>query len=235
MIRALASGRRLTALLFTLGIQGLVAALLLFSLTVARHILPAQETILLLPRPAQQPVVIDARAPPKPRPSSDRAPAEPAPPPLPAYAAPSAGLSASRGGNSALLGALGRHVENCRIEKRDAEASCPNLAQQDERAMLPEERKVVKNAPVWQAEVDRRNAPLTLPGAALGPLGVLVTALTNPGAFSDPRAYSAVPARQPMSGAERLQLRRYENPETTRGGTDFENRVRRDGAAASRY
>ncbi|HJR57527.1 MAG TPA: hypothetical protein VJ798_13205 [Rhizomicrobium sp.] len=230
---------KLPSIAGTLAMQAAFAALLLFSITAVRRELAQPETILFLP--PSRPVTIDAR---QPRPLRDRpqqpaAQAAPMPPPLlPAYAAPSAGLSASTGGNGALLGALGRYVENCRIERRDADASCPpsKLAHRDERTLALDERKQVKNAPVWQAEVDRRNAPFALPGAGAGPLGILITALVNPSAFSDPKAYSAVsPPPVRVSGAEALQQRRYNNPSTSLNGTDYENRIRMDSATGAMH
>ena len=231
---------KLPSIAGTLAMQAAFAALLLFSITAVRRELAQPETILFLP--PSRPVTIDARQPPPPRdrPQQPAAQAPPTPPPpLPAYTAPSAGLSASTGGNAALLGALGRYVENCRIERRDADASCPpsKLAHRGERTLALDERKQVKNAPVWQAEVDRRNAPFALPGAgggpmgSAGPLGILLTAIGDPKTFSDPNVYSYAAPRERRSGADQLARRRYHPPQTSLNGTDWENRVRRSAAA----
>ncbi len=210
--------------------QVAIAALLLFSITTVRRELAQPETILFLPPP--KPVTIDARQPPPPREEPQRPSAQtvPTPPPLPAYAAPSAGLSASSRGNGALLGALGRHVENCRIDRRDADAQCPPaLAHRDERTLTLDAGKPVKNASIWQGEANRKKIPSGLPS--------LMVALNGDGvSLSDPKAHGLdAPILPGMTGAERLQLRRYYNPQTSRGGTDWENRVRWDGARALGY
>jgi hypothetical protein len=233
MMRAPRSWRdKLPSIAGTLAMQGAIAALLLFSITAVRRELAQTETTLFLPPP--RPVTIDARQPPPPeepqQPSAQAAPISP--PPLPAYAAPSAGLSASIRGSSALLGALGRHVENCRIEKRDADAQCPPLlADRDPQTMTLDAGKPVRNAAIWQREADLRK---------LTGLPRLMVALTGDGAvsLSDPKAIGTAldaPSLPGMTGAERLQLRRYYSPQTTRTGTDWENRVRWDSAKALGY
>jgi hypothetical protein len=154
------------------------------------------------------------------------------PPPLPAYAAPSAGLSASTGGNGALLRALGRQIENCRIEKRDTDAQCPPaLALRDPQTMTLDAGKPVRKAAIWQREAERKKIT-GLPGLAL--------ALKDDGAvsLSGPKAIGTAldaPSLPGMTGAERLQLRRYYSPQTSRTGTDWENRVRWDSAKALGY
>ena len=235
------AGRRAAALLFALGVQAGIALLLLLSFTVIRLVAPEKETILYLPRLKPEAKIIDAHRPPQPRalPPSPAAPPA-APPPLPAYAMPGPALPGAAGSGSTLLQALGRNLANCRIEdmgRREAAARCPpsGLTPPDQRIVKLDDRQV-KNAPMWQGEVDRRNAPFALPGAGAGPLGILVTALLNPSAFSDPKAYSAVPApAERISGAEALQQRRYNNPNTSLTGTDYENRVRRDGAGSAMH
>lgn len=232
MMRASRSWKdKLPSIAGTLAMQVAIAALLLFSITTVRRELAQPETILFLPPP--RPVTIDARQPPPPREESQRPSAQTVPtppPPLPAYAAPSASLSASTGGNGALQGALGRHVENCRIEKRNADAQCPPaLAHRDERALTLDAGKPVKNASIWQGEANRKKIPSGLPS--------LMVALNGDGvSLSDPKAHGLdAPILPGMTGAERLQLRRYYTPQTSRGGTDWENRVRWDGAKALGY
>jgi hypothetical protein len=223
---------KLPSILATLAIQAAFAALLLFSITAVRRELAQSETTLFLPPP--RPVTIDARQPLPPeepqRPSAQTAPI--LPPPLPAYAAPSARLSASTGGDGALLGALGRQVENCRIEKRDADAQCPPaLAHRDPQTMTLDAGKPVRNAAIWQREAERKKFT-ALAGLAL--------ALNGDGAvtLSDPKAIGTAldaPSLPGMTGAERLQLRRYYSPQTSRTGADWENRVRWDSAKALGY
>jgi hypothetical protein len=223
---------KLPSIAGTLAIQAAFAALLLFSITAVRRELAQTETTLFLPPP--RPVTIDARQPPTPeepqQPSAQTAPMSP--PPLPAYAAPSARLSALPSGNGALLGALGRQIENCRIEKREPGAQCPPaLALRDERSMTLEAGKPVRNAALWQRQADRKK---------LTGLPRLMVALTGDAAvsLSDPKAIGTAldaPSLPGMTGAERLQLRRYYSPQTSRGGTDWENRVRWDSAKALGY
>jgi hypothetical protein len=74
MIRAASSGRRAGALLFALGMQAIIVALLFVSLQVARLIAPAEETILHLRPAMQKPVTIDARQPAPPKPPADMPP-----------------------------------------------------------------------------------------------------------------------------------------------------------------
>jgi hypothetical protein len=220
---------KLPSIAGTLAMQAALAALLLFSITAVRRERTQTETILFLPPP--KPAVIDARRPPPEQSRQPSAQAAPiSPPPLPAYAAPSAGLSASTGGNSALLGALGRDLENCRIEKRDPDAQCPPVLAHRE-TMTLDAGQPVRNAAIWQREAERKKIA-GLPGLAL--------ALRDDGAvsLSGPKAIGTAldaPSLPGMTGAERLQLRRYYSPQTSRTGTDWENRVRWDSAKALGY
>lgn len=233
MMRAPRSWKdKLPSIVGTLAMQAAILALLLFSITAVRRELAQTEAILFLP---PKPAIIDARQPPPPpeQPQQRSTQAAPvSPPPLPAYAAPSSSLSASTGGNSALLAALGRQIEDCRIEKRNADAQCPPaLTQRDPQTMTLDAGKPVRNASIWQREADRKKIT-GLPGLAL--------ALKGDGTLtpSDPKAVGIAldaPALPGMTGAERLQLRRYYSPQTSRGGTDWENRVRWDSARALGY
>lgn len=224
---------KLPSITGTLAMQAAIAALLLFSITAVRRELVQPETILFLP--PSKPATIDARQPPPHRQEPQQPPAQTTPvsPPLPAYAAPSSSLSASANGSGALLGTLGRQIENCRIEKRDAGAACPPaLALRDERSLTLNPGMPVKNAFVWQREADRKKIPAGLPSLAL--------ALNSEGALSmsGPKAVGIAldaPSLPGMTGAERLQLRRYYSPQTSRTGTDWENRVRWDSARALGY
>ena len=103
--------------------------------------------------------------------------------------------------------------------------------QRDPQTMTLDAGKPVRNASIWQREADRKKIT-GLPGLAL--------ALKGDGTLttSDPKAVGIAldaPALPGMTGAERLQLRRYYSPQTSRGGTDWENRVRWDSARALGY
>lgn len=204
---------RLSSAAAAIAVQAGLCALLAFSFTVVRQLVPERETILFLPplsRPQapSQPVVIDARG-------RTRAPAA-APPrnlPAPAWALPSFSLGAPQGASSPLAGRY--PGPDCRIENywrlnADARKACPPpeaLAGRNPGAAPLVPDRPVKNAPIWQAEVDRRNAPAALPGAAQGLIGLLGTLLFNPGAYLDKRSYSyAAPPAPPLDGAETTHM-----------------------------
>ena len=229
---------KLPSIAGTLAMQAAFAALLLFSVTAVRQAVPPVETVFLLPKPKPEPIVIDARQPPKPMEEEQMPAGAIAEPPsqLPAYAAPGQTLNGSRLEGSALLRALVQDFHACRKKEGEDRPVCPGgIAPADPRIVKFEDR-AVKGSDTWQADVDRRNAPFALPGAGAGPLGILITALTNPSAYSDPKAYGIVRGgSERVSGAEALQRRRYNNPNTSLNGTDYENRVRLDSAGALNY
>jgi hypothetical protein len=231
---------KLPSIAGTLAIQAAFAVLLLFSITAVRQAEAPVETIFLLPRPKPEPIVIDARQPPESKKAAEQAPpgAAPGPPSqLPAYALPAQTLAGYRQfATSALVRSLIQSFNACRKKEGEDRPVCPGAVTQPDPRIVTLEDKDVKEAEIWQGEIDRRNAPFALPGAGAGPLGVLLSALVNPGAFSDPKAYSAVsgpPER--VSGAEALQRRRYNTPNTSLNGTNFENRIRLDSAGAVHY
>jgi hypothetical protein len=202
---------RLTSAAAAIGVQLGIAALLVVSFAVVRQVSGEKETILYLPpllqqRPQPQsrkPVVIDAR----PHASTAPPPAA-ATPPLPAWATP--GFALGTGQNGIVL-APPPGVGDCKPENygqmnASARARCPPLAgvaRADPNTMPLNPNKPVPNAKIWQAEVDRRNAPVGLPGASGGLIGMLGTLLFNPGAYLDKRSYSYVPPQADvLDGAE---------------------------------
>jgi hypothetical protein len=168
-----------------------------------------KETFLYLPPPAQQkpqvpqrkPMVIDAR------PNASAAPPQAATTqPSPAWATP--GFALGTGQNGIVLAAP-PGATDCRPEKygqlnASARSACPPpSARPDPKVLALNPYKPVPNAPVWQAEIDRRNAPFSVPGASGGLLGMGLTLLLNPGAYLDERNYSyAKPPEEPVDGAE---------------------------------
>ncbi len=203
---------RLTSAAAAIGVQAGLAALLVVSFAVVRQVTGEKETFLYLPPPAQQkpqppqrkPMVIDAR------PNAFAAPPpSAAAPPLPAWATP--GFALGTGRNGIVLAQPPGSVD-CRPEKygqlnASVRAQCPppaGVARIDPNVMPLDPNKPVPNAKIWQAEIDRRNAPVVIPGG--NPLGALFTLLTNPGAFLDKRNYSyATPGNsndEPVDGAE---------------------------------
>ena len=204
---------RLPSAAVAIALQAGLLALLVFSFQAVRHMSEEKETILILPPPAKivprAPVTIDARG----KPPQAVRPA--APTALPPYALPSFNFSAPQSGTAPLgSGAaedLNRDIAKCRVENygnlnASERQRCPppeGLARRDPSLAPLNPDKPVKNAPVWQAEVDRRNAPPGLPGASGGIVGILETLLFNPGAYADKRSYSYGPQDPPpMDGAE---------------------------------
>jgi len=210
MMQAATFRQRLTSAAAAIGVQLGIAALLAVSFAVVRHVGSQQETILYLPQSApqkpqpRQPVVIDAR------PRADAAP----PPststaPLPAWATP--GFALGSGANGIVL-AQPPGVLDCRPQvygylNASARTACPppaGAAKPNPREIPLDPNKPVPNAKVWQAEIDRRNAPFSVPGASGGLLGMGLTLLFNPGAYLDGRSYSygAPPQDDVVDGAE---------------------------------
>jgi hypothetical protein len=196
---------KLPSALAAIALQVGMLALLALSFEVVRHIGAEKETILVLPplartAPATRPMVIDGRRIPKP----EAAPL--APQTLPAWAtqgfalgsgangillAPRAGLTDCRPENLGRLGAL----------ERQACLPSAQMAARDPGALVP--YKLVPKAPTFQSGIDRRDAPVGLPGASGGPIGLLFTLLLDPGAYGDRRNYSyAQPQAPAMDGAE---------------------------------
>ncbi len=136
-----------------IGVQLAIAALLAGSFEVVRRASMEPETFMTLPPPAiprpTPPVTIDARgktAPPPlaaPAPSqqdSESVPAAPAPP------LPQAGLAETPAPSS---------------------PSLPSRPKTDPNDIPLHPESHVKNAPVWQSEIDRRNTPLRVPCISL--------------------------------------------------------------------
>jgi hypothetical protein len=205
---------RLGSAAAAIALQAGLLALLVLSFEVVRRVAPEEERFITLPplaRPETQPapVVIDARKPPNPGGTSTTAP----PLSLPAYALPSFSLGPPAGATA--LQALNRDLVGCALANpRDTRtaAPCPPLtvvARPDPND-IPLTDRPVKNAPIWQAGVDRRNAPKALPGG--DPLGTLLTLLFNPEAFLDKRSYSYATPQGPVSGADHLHDMITNNP-----------------------
>ncbi len=103
---------------------------------------------------------------------------------------------------------LSRDIVRCRIENYSdlspaERLRCPppDMVRRDPNAPQPlGPDKPVKNEQVWQGEVARRNAPVTLPGGDI--FGAALMLLFNPSAFADKRNYTPGPAPEPIDGAE---------------------------------
>lgn len=193
---------RVPGILVAAGVQAGLFALLLFSLAVVHRLPPEKETTLILPplpRPVLKPaIVIDGRPRPPLRPSATPPPLVT---PLPAPALP----EAAPGNSAAILRDLGKGLSDCRPEKyNDLPASdrarCPaaQAKKNDDRDLLATPH--VDDEQYWAAEKANRDAPFGLPGAAGGPLGILLTALFNPGAYLDKHSYSYGPPLPPKGG-----------------------------------
>jgi hypothetical protein len=207
---------RLPSAAAAIALQGGLLALLVLSFEVVRQAAPEKETIINLPplarqRPQRAPVVIDARRKPQPGGGTTATP----PLSLPAYATPSFSLGMPQGATA--LQNLNRDLSGCGIgapEKRDPQARTPcppatALARPDPNT-IPLTDRPVKNAPIWQAEVDRRGAPMMVPGG--DPLGILLTLLNSPESFLDRRDYSYATPQAPVSGADHLHDMITNNP-----------------------
>lgn len=191
---------RLPSALAAIALQVGLLAMLLLSFQVVRHITGEQEHIITLPPLAQPaPQRKTAAAP-------DRTPDAATPPPpvtapsqLPAWANPGFALG-SGGAGAGIRLAQPPTIDACRPENyanlnaTDRKACTPqDMAKRDPNAMPLNPNRPVKDAPVWQAEIDRRNAPSSLPGASAGIVGILGTLLFNPGAYGDRQNYSYAP------------------------------------------
>jgi hypothetical protein len=225
---------KLPSILVTLAIQGAIAALLLFSITAVRQAISPVETVFLLPKPKPEPIVIDARQPPeKDAETQTSAGVTPAPSSqLPPYALPAQTLASRRQfETSALLRNLIQSFNACRKKEGEDRPVCPGVIAPADPRIVKLEDKAVKGAEIWQNEADLKK---------LTALPRLMVALTGDSAvsLSDPKAIGTAldaPSLPGMTGAERLQLRRYYSPQTSRTGTDWENRVRWDSAKALGY
>ena len=195
---------RLPSAAVALAVQAGLLALLVFSFEVVRYMPGEKETILNLrpltrPAPARTPALRGGMA--KPPPAAATAPPSAA---LPAYARPDFQFSAPQGATA--LRELNHDAARCRIENYANLSSAerllcppPDMVRRDPNAP-PAPDKPVKNAPVWQGEVARRNAPATLPGGDI--FGAAIMLLFNPSAFADKRNYTPGPAPAPIDGAE---------------------------------
>lgn len=186
---------RLPSALAAIALQGGLLAMLLLSFQVVRHISGEQEHFIALPplaRPVPQPRKT-ATAPGR-KPDAAQPPGPAVPPQLPVYANPGFALG-SGGAGAGIRLAQPPGIDACRPENyanlnaSDRKAcTSQDMARRDPNAMPLNPNKPVKDAPVWQAEIARRNAPPVIPGG--NPLGAAATLLFNPGAFLDPRNYS---------------------------------------------
>jgi hypothetical protein len=99
---------------------------------------------------------------------------------------------------------------------------------------IPLTDKPVQNAPIWQAEVDRRNAPSVLPGGDL--FGSLLTLLADPGAFLEKRNYSYATPQEPVSGPDHQRDMITSNPLCLSGaGASAADQCMRDAGAEYRH
>jgi len=157
---------RLPSAAAAIALQGGLLALLVLSFDVVRHVAPEKETFINLPplaRPEAQraPVVIDAR----PRASTVTPPA--AENVTPRFTAPP-DLALPPAPDNALSPAPGRAVTACGAPGAGGQGACPPAragSQSDEIPLHPESR--VKNAPIWQSEIERRNTPPRVPCVSL--------------------------------------------------------------------
>ena len=149
---------RLPSATAALALQGGLLALLVLSFDVVRRAVPEKETFITLPplaRPQARraPVVIDARprafaAPP---PAAETVTPRLTPPPDLALPAPP---------GNALAPAPGQAESDC-----GAANTCPPISGVARPApnVVPLTDKPVKNAPIWQSEIERRNTPPRVP------------------------------------------------------------------------
>ncbi|MBV9549283.1 MAG: hypothetical protein JO256_06370 [Alphaproteobacteria bacterium] len=157
---------RLPSAAATLGVQAGFLALLLLSFNAVRRAVDEKETFLILPPLARplllRPVVIDARGAPKPKGAAPPPAAQSATPP--AFAAPPVlALPVAPGAPSP---APGQAWADC----TRPDSACPPTApgtktNPNEIPFYPE--KPVKNAPIWQSEIERRNTPPRVPCVSL--------------------------------------------------------------------
>jgi hypothetical protein len=192
--------------------------------------------------PLAQPAPQQRKAAPGARPqAAPPPPAAAVPPPLPFYANPGFTLG-SGGAGAGIQLARPPGLADCRPENyanlnpsdRKACSNPQDMARRDPNAMPLNPARPVQNAPIWQAEIDRRNAPAVIPGG--NPLGALSTLLSNPGAFLDPRNYSyATPGNggdDSFDGAEATHRAWSQAPQCPAGLDDTARRICLANAAA---
>jgi hypothetical protein len=149
MIATAGNRERVTSAAAAIGVQAGIAALLVASFAVVRQVRDEKESFITLPplaapKPPPSPVTIDARG--RRTPPPLKAPAPPGDEPAvmaPAPSPPQAGIT------------------------QPPAPSLPSRpkAYPNEIPLHPESH--VKNAPVWQSEIDRRNTPLRVPCVTL--------------------------------------------------------------------
>jgi hypothetical protein len=237
---------RLPSAIAAIALQAGLLALLVLSFQVVRHISQEQEHFITLP-PLAQPLP-QQKAPPlagrKPSTASPLQPVPPAPPP--AWASPGftlEGIGDSGGAGAGIRLARPPNLMDCKPENyanlnasdRKACSRPEDMARRDPNAVPLNPGKPVTNAPIWQAEIDRRNAPAVIPGG--NPLGALFTLLGNPGAFLDKRNYSyAAPGNsgeEKVDGAEATHRLWSQPPQCAAGMDDTMRRVCQANAAAT--
>jgi len=229
---------RLPSAIAAIALQVGLLALLAFSFAVVRQVSLEKENTITLPPlarplPQQKPATAPGH---KPETATPPPAAQPAP--LPFYASP--GFTLDSGGAGIRL-AQPPNLKDCRPENyadlnasERAACSSQDMARRDPNALPADPSKPVKNAPVWQAEIDRRNAPPVIPGG--NPLGAAFTLLFNPGAFLDPRNYSyATPGNggaPAIDGAESTHQIWSQPPQCPAGLDDTSRRTCQANAAA---
>ena len=155
---------RLPSAAAAIALQGGLLALLVLSFDVVRRVVPEQESIIVLPplvRPQRAPVVIDAR------PRASTAPPAPAQTVTPRFVPP-ADLTLPATPGVILSPAPGQAVTACGAPGAGGQGACPPphaRSQPDEIPLHPESH--VKNAPIWQSEIERRNTPPRVPCVSL--------------------------------------------------------------------
>ena len=241
MIQAATFRERLPSAIAAIALQAGLLALLVLSFQVVRHITKEKETFLTLP-PLAQPMPQQRTPAPGNRPATTTTP----PPramttPPPAWASPGFTLG-SGGAGAGIRLAQPPGLDACRPENytnlnagdRKACSHPEDLARRDPNAMTLDPNKPVKDAPVWQAEVARRNAPAVIPGG--NPLGAAFNLLFNPGAFADKRNYSyAAPGNggdDAFDGAEATHRAWSQKPQCPAGMDDSARKTCERNAAA---
>jgi hypothetical protein len=233
---------RLPSAVAAIALQAGLLALLLLSFQVVRHIGEEKEHFITLPPPVQ-PVRQNK---PAPAPGRNPAIATPAPPaaaaPPPAWASPGFALGSGAGAGIRLARPPGlndckpENYANLNASDRKACSHPEDLARHDPNAVPLNPGKPVRNAPVWQGEMARRNAPAVIPGG--NPLGAAFNLLFNPGAFLDPRNYSyAAPGNggdDSYDGAEATH-RLWSQPPQCPAGMDDSMRKTCEANAAAVY
>jgi hypothetical protein len=159
---------RLPSAAAAIALQGGLLMLLVLSFDVVRRAVPERESFITLPplarpRARRAPVVIDAR----PQTSTATPPPAPAQTVTPRFVPPTDLTLPAPPGN-ALSPAPGQAGADCGAPGAAGHNACPPAhagAPPDEIPLHPESH--VKNAPIWQSEIERRNTPPRVPCVSL--------------------------------------------------------------------